>query len=125
MPRHFLIGLPAQPWLRVLDGLCPGTAWWCVARLAELVPRHGDHVAGFFSLAETALMQRFGLQVLTFSADGAVLPGAARALRERRGLRLVPVPPVLVSPQEAAPFEAGPRALQRAVAARARGATAH
>lgn len=125
MPRHLLIGLPAQPWLRVVDGLRPGAAWWCVARLAELVPRHGDHVAGFFSLAETALMQRFGLQVLTFTADGAVLPGAARALRETGRLQLVLVPPLLARRRGETPFEAGPHALHRAMATRARRAAAH
>lgn len=125
MPRHFVIGLSATPWLQVLAELSPGTSWCYVTHLAELVPRHGDHVAGFFSLAEAALMQRFGLKVLTFSADGTVLPDAGRALRESRRLQLVLVPPVAPAPAYSAGFEAGPEALRRARAARARRAAAH
>lgn len=125
MSRHLLIGLPEHPWVRMVEGLRPGTTWGRVARLAELVPRHGDRVAGFFSLAETALMQRFGLQVLTFAADGKVLPDAERALRDFRELQLVPVASVVASRRNVVPFEAGPEALCRAAVARARRTAAH
>lgn len=120
MRRHHLIGLPPSPWRGIAEVLRPEVSWVCVPRLAELVPRHGDVVAGFFSLAEAALMQRFGLQVLTFSSGGAVLPSAARALRPPAVLEFVEVPPVLRLQPQATSFSAGPEALARAAALRAR-----
>lgn len=120
MRRHHLIALPPSPWRGIAERLQPGVPWVSVARLAELVPRHGDVVAGFFSLAETALMQRFGLRVLTFSSEGAVLPSAERALRPPTTLEFIEVPPVVRVRPDAAPFSAGPEALARAAALRAR-----
>lgn len=120
MRRHHLIALPPSPWRGIAEGLRPGVTWVSVARLAELVPRHGDVVAGFFSLAETALMQRFGLRVLTFSSEGAVLPSAERALRPPAVVEFVEVPPVMRLRTEGPSFSAGPEALARAAALRAR-----
>lgn len=124
MRRHHLIALPLWPWRGIAERLRPGVAWVSVARLAELVPRHGDVVAGFFSLAETALMQRFGLEVLTFSSGGAVLPSAERALRAPAVLEFVEVPPVVRVSRNDASFSAGPEALARAAALRAQRAAA-
>ena len=120
MSRHFLIGLAENPWHRIARQLWPGATWQSARRLADWTPGRGDHAAGFFTLAETALMQRFGVQVMTFGSDGTVMPNAARALREPHGLQLVTVPPVLSGSACQPLFEAGPQALCRAVADRAR-----
>lgn len=124
MHRHHLIGLQPFPWRGIAERLRPGVRWVSVARLAELVPRHGDVVAGFFTLAEVALMQRFGLHVLTFSSGGDLLPSAERALRPPAVLEFVEVPPVVRARPEAAAFSPGPEALARAAALRARRAAA-